>query len=85
MTVRHSCDNKPCFNPDHLIVGTPKENTRDKIERSFDGRGATNGNAKLTAEQVAEIRASSEKQVVLASRYGVGQSQIGRIKRGEQW
>ena len=33
MVVRHSCDNKKCVNPDHLIVGTYKENALDCIER----------------------------------------------------
>lgn len=31
--ARHSCDNPPCFNPDHLEPGTPADNARDCIER----------------------------------------------------
>jgi hypothetical protein len=27
--VCHHCDNPPCFNPEHLFVGTPKENDDD--------------------------------------------------------
>lgn len=33
MQVLHHCDNPPCINPDHLYLGTPKENTRDKVVR----------------------------------------------------
>ncbi len=29
ISVRHTCDNPPCFNPDHLIPGTQGENVRD--------------------------------------------------------
>lgn len=30
----HSCDNPPCFNPEHLRPGTQSENSRDAIERN---------------------------------------------------
>lgn len=33
MVARHTCDNPPCFNPDHLVEGTYAENTRDMIDR----------------------------------------------------
>lgn len=36
LVVRHTCDNPPCVRPDHLIVGTCADNTRDKIERGRD-------------------------------------------------
>ena len=31
--VCHSCDNKICFNPDHLWIGTQKENIEDCIKK----------------------------------------------------
>ena len=31
--VRHTCDNPPCCNPNHWLEGTPRDNTRDCIER----------------------------------------------------
>jgi hypothetical protein len=35
--IRHTCDNPPCQNPAHWLLGSPGDNVRDREER---GRGA---------------------------------------------
>ncbi|MGO9792395.1 MAG: HNH endonuclease [Solirubrobacteraceae bacterium] len=69
----HLCRNRDCVNPDHLEPVTHAENCR---------RGRR---AKLTTAQVAEIRSSSQTQRVIARRYGITQSHVSRIRRGEVW
>lgn len=32
--ARHECDNPPCFNPDHITPGTPRDNQQDAIRRA---------------------------------------------------
>lgn len=40
LIIRHRCDNRPCCNPDHLEVGTHKQNAED---RELRGRGRPGG------------------------------------------
>jgi len=47
--------------------------------------GARNGQAKLTAELVAIIRASKETGAAIARRLGVDRSTVNRARRGAQW
>ena len=83
LIVRHKCDNPPCVNPDHLEVGTHQDNSDDKVSR---GRHAYGERCRtpLSDEQVSEIRASTETQVVLAKRYGVTQPAISHIINGKR-
>lgn len=49
------------------------------------GRGSANSNAKLTAAQVLEIRASRESVPELSRRYGVGRSTIANVLSRKSW
>lgn len=79
LSVRHRCDVRDCINPEHLELGTHQENMQDMVLR---GRAPS---AKLTWDQVREIRASSEVHRVLAERYGVAGSQISMIQNNKTW
>ncbi len=86
--VRHSCDNKLCCNPDHLVLGTHADNMNDMKERGGRkgiGCGADNGRAKLTIAQVIAIRADRRTLPPIAREYGVSSAQIQRIRAGKQW
>ena len=40
--ILHSCDNPSCCNPDHLSLGTAKDNAQDAVRRGrFKGMSAT--------------------------------------------
>jgi|SRR6267142_4366940 len=35
--ILHTCDNPPCFNPDHLFKGTSRDNTKDAVSKGRFG------------------------------------------------
>lgn len=87
----HSCDRPLCVNPAHLRWGTNNDNIEDRIKRNRSHRwlgrkiGAGNPMAKLTEADVRAIRASGERQQVLADRYGVTASAIWEIVNRVSW
>lgn len=86
MCVCHTCDNRKCVNPDHLYLGTSSDNNTDTINRRRGNRviGSQCSWAKLSDGDVTEILRSTDKQVVLAKRYGVDPSTISQIKSGRR-
>lgn len=91
----YTCGNPMCVNPDHTA-----RSSRAQMNRRImtDMSSATNTlrskriadakrekHAKLSLDDVSQIRASDEKHEDLAARYGVSKSLIGRIRRGKMW
>lgn len=83
----HSCGNVACCNPFHLRWATARENSADRVGHGTDCRGENNGRAKLTAENVMEIRSlgSELTQAVIAERFGIERSVVSRIISKKAW
>jgi hypothetical protein len=80
MFVLHECDNPKCVNPNHLYLGTKKDNAQDRERRGRGNhavglrygrhthpgqtRGAKNGRAKLDEHGVQELLRRHFKQGV---------------------
>lgn len=91
MQVLHRCDTPACVRPSHLFLGTHTDNHADKISkgRQRGAVGERNSHAKLTLEQVQEIRKKYRGQNVstatIAKIYGVSQVSISYILIGKTW
>lgn len=87
--VCHTCDNPSCVNPDHLWSGTHKDNMQDAMQKGRAIKGERVPSAKLTKEEVLEIRekysSSDISQRDLADQYSLTKSTIGDIVREEIW
>jgi len=80
--LRHTCDNKLCINPEHLIIGTYKDNTNDMVQRGRARHPKGSQCGKLTERVVQEIR--DRKYSILESRrrYGVSGTTVVKIRDG---
>lgn len=88
LLVRHSCDNTLCVRPEHLIIGTDKDNTHDSIRRGRFPIGETVYCSKLTAEKIIQIRTrvrAGEMQKTLAVEFGVNHATIGDAVNRRTW
>lgn len=90
--VLHRCDTPLCVRPEHLFLGTPLDNARDKVTkgrmRRGDFKGEANGHAKLTESDVRAIRAraaAGERQADLSREYGVTPQSIWNIVNRWIW
>lgn len=92
LEVCHSCDNPRCVNPEHLFLGTHKQNMEDMARKGRGAgpyiRGSLNVNSILTTSNIIEIRRLSNndvKRAELSKKFGVSVTTIGRIVRKESW
>ncbi len=102
--VCHKCDNTKCVNPHHLFLGTPADNWNDARKKGRIpignnhyarrnperiARGTRNGHAKLTEQDVINIRKESVTTGIsapkLAEKYGVSSTTIYYIVKFKNW
>ena len=95
MFVCHRCDNPPCVNPEHLFLGTQKDNMQDMSRkgRANGGRfkGEKHHNSLLTDEQASEIKGLLSlpyfhgKYAQMGRAFSVDECAIHHIKSGRSW
>jgi hypothetical protein len=93
LSVCHHCDVKACVNPDHLFLGTHDDNMADMTAKGRQATGTQSGMHThdltiLTDDQVREIHAlcsGGAPQQAVADQYGVTQTLVSMILRGERW
>jgi hypothetical protein len=85
MRVLHKCDTPACVRPDHLFIGTQRDNIRDCIAK---GRSHPYGGwirSKLTPNDVRTIRSDPRKHHIIAADYGLLRNAVWKIKHRKSW
>lgn len=80
----HRCNVPLCCEPSHLRFDTRASNVADMLAAGTHRNGST----KLTAADVATIRArlaAGARQKDIAEQYGVSNSLVSQIKSGKRW
>ena len=84
----HTCDNRRCVNPAHILNGTYADNSADMVAKGRSRTGERNPSARLTWEDVRAIRrdfADGMKQARLADRHGLSRAGIHKIVHNRTW
>lgn len=87
MFVCHSCDNPPCYNIEHLFLGSQRDNMSDAAKKLRTQHGESHRQAKLNENDVMEMRdlAGHLSQREIARLYGVAQSVACQAINGKTW
>ncbi len=88
--ILHKCDNPICTNPEHLFLGTTKDNVQDmhKKGRANPKRNEAHHNAKLTQEKVKKIKKLLDLGVTMSrisNDFKISYGSLAAIKKGITW
>jgi hypothetical protein len=90
--ILHSCDNPACVNPDHLRVGSAKQNVADMDKRkrrvSTPLRGEDNPTSLLAQSEVIDLRKSyiaGDSIPGICARFGVSRHSLTDYTSGRSW
>lgn len=90
--VCHHCDNTKCINPNHLFLGTQKDNMVDKVKKNRQNipKGVDNHRSILSEQDVYSIRKLIQYIPLFSTNeigrmFGVNGAAVRNIMYGKSW
>jgi hypothetical protein len=86
--VCHSCDNPSCVNPNHMFLGTHRDNHKDRGRKGRTAKLDNHGRAKLNVEKAKEIRklySAGYTQRELGDMFNVSNAAVHSIVNNKTW
>ncbi len=91
VSLLHTCDNRRCCNPHHLVEGTQADNMADMVAKSRQCKGSEVAGSKLTESEVRAIRTMYVRgsrdtgSRALARQFGVTKRAIQMVVDRQSW
>lgn len=88
MMVLHRCDVRRCVNPEHLYLGTARDNAQDRQDRFYSARDGKSGRARLDEASVRRIRALASMGTAhdkIAQAFGCSRHNVSAVVRRLTW
>lgn len=80
LLVLHECDNRICVNPEHLYVGTHKDNSQDMVRRGRNWGRRKSGDKTVAA--ILRLSSAGWTQERIAKKFRIDQTTVSRIVGG---
>lgn len=81
MEILHRCDNPPCTNPSHLMIGTHADNMADRANK---GRVPLGRIAPSDIEEMRRLKAEGLSGTAISERFGVSRNYVNQLISGRK-
>lgn len=83
LVICHSCDNPPCVNPNHLFLGTQKDNLEDSVQKGRFPKGEKHHNSLISDEKkeyILKMISEGKKLIEIANQLEIPYHTVTNIK-----
>lgn len=77
----HHCDNRQCWRPSHMFIGTPQDNATDQVRKIRQAKGITKQRVKMVQKLLLQHMSCR----TIHKKTGICRQTIQKIRDGKHW